>query len=250
MLCRCRRFRFYCPKRLCYWVEDLFIDILDVVINKGMRILGPFLALAAVILISLVTYEYFMDIYPYVRKISIDDPIPFLYPTFITLCGLWLLINIAFNHQSCVWTLPGYAPLTLTQYPKGTQHIPQTFYKFDPELKASVIIRYCTDCETYKPWRSHHCSICKRCHLLSIEQGFIHSFVCLLIQMCVENGPSLSMDVELRGICKLSLFLYVSVVFAVGHIILHLHWLSCIKNTLQNKWMLFTMVAILLLFNI
>jgi len=79
--------------------------------------------------------------------------------------GLFFVLNIMFNHQSCVWISPGFAPLAVSKYPSDLQHIPSFHYKHDPELKSNEIIRYCNNCRTYKPWRAHHCSICKRCVL-------------------------------------------------------------------------------------
>jgi len=151
-----------CTKQRLRWIEDIIIDILDFVINKGMRALGPVLAMAATCLISLVVYEYFKEIFPYLLTHCDDN---WLKPYIITLIGLFLLINVFFNHQSCVWTSPGFAPLSISLYSKQTQEIPSKFYKYDPELKSSDVIRYCNQCQCYKPWRAHHCSICKRCVL-------------------------------------------------------------------------------------
>ena len=149
-----------CTKSRLRWIEDIIIDVLDFVINKGMRALGPILALAATCLISLVVYEYFLEIWPQLVNTQYSDR-PFM-PYLITSVGIFILINIFFNHQSCVWTSPGYAPLSIASYPKGCQEIPSKFYKYDPELKSSAVVRYCNQCNCYKPWRAHHCSICKR----------------------------------------------------------------------------------------
>ena len=154
-----------CTKARLRWIEDIIIDILDFVINKGMRALGPVLACAATCLISLVVYEYFMEVFPYMVDVKYEAS-PYM-PYLITGIGIFLLINILFNHQSCVWTSPGYGPLSISMYPKGTQEIPSKYYKYDPELKSSDVIRYCNQCNCYKPWRAHHCSICKRYDILN-----------------------------------------------------------------------------------
>eukprot|EP00484_Ammonia_sp_Unknown_P008938 CAMPEP_0197056366 /NCGR_PEP_ID=MMETSP1384-20130603/83433_1 /TAXON_ID=29189 /ORGANISM="Ammonia sp." /LENGTH=405 /DNA_ID=CAMNT_0042490319 /DNA_START=37 /DNA_END=1254 /DNA_ORIENTATION=- len=156
--------RLCCTKQRVRYVEDVIINILDFVINKGMRVLGPLLASAATCLISLVVYEYFQEVFPYLRQVKYVDTAPYM-PYLITLLGIFLLVNVVFNHQSCVWTSPGYGPLSIPKYPKGTQEIPGKYYKYDPELKSSAVIRYCNQCQCYKPWRAHHCSICKRCVL-------------------------------------------------------------------------------------
>merc|ERR1712087_48802 len=145
------------------WIEDLCINIVDLVVNKGMRVLGPILAMAATALISLCTYQYFKETLPYLIAIKYaDSP---LTPYLITLVGVYLLTCIIFNHQSCVWTSPGYSPLKIELYPKECQEIPSKYYKFDPELKQHDVVRYCNQCQCYKSWRAHHCSICKRCVL-------------------------------------------------------------------------------------
>eukprot|EP01083_Nonionella_stella_P030335 83183_1 len=165
-VCR-RRFgqmmSYFCTKSRIRWIEDIIIDVLDFVINKGMRALGPVLAAAATCLISLVVYEYFVEILPYLMNVKYEDS-P-LTPYIITCVGVFLLANVVFNHQSCIWTSPGYGPLSIALYPKGTQDIPSKYYKYDPELKCSDVVRYCNECNCYKPWRAHHCSICKRCVL-------------------------------------------------------------------------------------
>eukprot|EP01083_Nonionella_stella_P233370 822285_1 len=140
-----------CTKSRLRWIEDIIIDILDFVINKGMRALGPVLAMAATCLISLVVYEYFVEIFPYLTNVKHSNSFK---PYIITSFGIFILINIFFNHQSCVWTSPGTAPLSISLYPKGTQHIPSKFYKYDPELKSCDVVRYCNQCQCYKPWRA------------------------------------------------------------------------------------------------
>jgi len=152
-----------CTKARMRWIEDLCIDVIDFVVNKGMRALGPVLALAATCLISLCCYEYFQEVFPFLVAIKYEaSP---LMPYFVTTIGLYLLISIFFNHQSCVWTSPGYSPLTIALYPRRCQEIPAKYYRFDPELKAHDVVRYCNQCRCYKSWRAHHCSICKRCVL-------------------------------------------------------------------------------------
>ena len=139
-------------------VESMIFVACEFGINKGMRALGPLLAVLAVILISLVTYEYFTQVYPTIMKLFESE----MKANIITCVGLWCLINIVFNHQSCVWTKPGFAPISIDKYPSNLQHIPQIHYKHDPELKTHQLLRYCETCNTHKPWRAHHCSICKK----------------------------------------------------------------------------------------
>ncbi len=145
------------------------IDVVDFVVNKGMRALGPVLALAATLLIGLCCFEYFVEVVPFLVAVKYADSVAM--PYLVTALGLYLLICIVFNHQFCVWTTPGHSPLSIPLYPKRCREIPAKYYKFDPELKQHDVVRYCNECRCYKSWRAHHCSICKRyalSHSLSI----------------------------------------------------------------------------------
>ena len=149
-----------CTKSRMRWIEGVCIDVVDFVVNKGMRALGPVLAAAATCLISLCCFEYFAEVFPFLVAVKYaDSPST---PYFVTAIGLYLLISILFNHQCCVWTSPGHSPLSIPLYPKRCQEIPAKYYKFDPELKQHDVVRYCNQCHCYKSWRAHHCSICKR----------------------------------------------------------------------------------------
>jgi len=121
--------------------------------------------MAATALISLVVYEYFTSVLPWLLNADSASGGSVFSASMWTALGLFIGTNIVFNHQSCVWTSPGYSPLSIDKYPKQFQHQPSQFYKLDPELKSSDVIRYCNQCQCYKSWRAHHCSICKRCVL-------------------------------------------------------------------------------------
>ena len=148
-------------------VEDVIFVACEFGINKGMRALGPLLACLAIILIGLVTFEYFSQIFPVLIELFSENHGIFSFiggnseTYLITLFGLWCLINIVFNHQSCVWTKPGFAPNTPRQCPPHYDKIIQTHYRHDPEIKTHQTMRYCETCKCHKPWRAHHCSIFK-----------------------------------------------------------------------------------------
>ena len=173
----------FCTKSRMRWFEDLCIDVVDFVVNKGMRALGPVLALAATCLISLCCFEYFVEIFPYLVSVKYAD-YP-LMPYVVTVIGLYLLISIFFNHQSCVWTSPGYSPLTISLYPRRCQEIPSKYYKYDPELKQHDVVRYCNQCHCYKSWRAHHCSICKRFASLSLSHRLSMQLISKLISLWI-----------------------------------------------------------------
>lgn len=55
--------------------------------------------------------------------------------------------------------------------------------------------RWCRRCEAYKPARAHHCKTCKR---WKIPQPDLEWLTNRVIQVHSKNGPSLSMDQQLR----------------------------------------------------
>ncbi|ETO11369.1 zinc finger protein DHHC domain containing protein [Reticulomyxa filosa] len=117
-----------------------------------------------IFLARIVVVEYFKYIYPDLLQEYGSHAIV----NGITGVGIWLLINILFNHQSCMWTSPGYVPTNKMEYPLECRNLPIEYYKHDPEMKTQETVRYCPECKNEKPWRAHHCSICKRM--------IIHSF--------------------------------------------------------------------------
>ncbi|ETO06476.1 hypothetical protein RFI_30915 [Reticulomyxa filosa] len=129
-------------------------------IDKGTASLGPCLAIIAVLLILIVSFQYIIQIHPHlVRETSLSTAIN------VTGVFLWLFVSVLFNHQSCVWISPGYAPKCTDGYSSKYQNVPDEYFKYDPELKNDETVRYCKQCQTEKPWRAHHCRVCNRCIL-------------------------------------------------------------------------------------
>lgn len=122
-----------------------------------MVILGPILAALAQILIWLVVWVYFTEVYP-----CLVDRYNHLDAILISTIGLWLLSNIVVNHLGCVIVGPGYAPLVKGKY---TSEQLDSFTQ-DPEIGVGKSgPRSCHTCKMVKPWRTHHCQICGRCVL-------------------------------------------------------------------------------------
>jgi len=131
-------------------------DRVQMLFSLGMKFLGWCLGFLALFLIGMVTYCWFTDVWPFLM----DDkgPIPTLSATIL---GIWLLFNIVFNHQMCSWTGPGFAKKIGETYP------PEIMKKFAicPELAPNETARWCRTCNTYKPWRTHHCPVSGGCVL-------------------------------------------------------------------------------------
>lgn len=112
----------------------------------------------------------------------------------------------------CVWVCyfrscyvdPGRLPQNLKASPSNPQDKTQTGNRQ----------RWCRRCEAYKPARAHHCKTCKRLNNHSQSFGYSadHAF-----QMHSKDGPSLSVDQQLR----LALYIFplrtVSVLHGAGY---------------------------------
>ena len=121
---------------------------------------GATLVITAMCLISLVPFEYFHSVYPYLQSQYQTNA---LIPFGITLLGLYILINIAFNYIVCIRTSAKFVHITDEKDKISDDELRKSFYIFDPDLNYNESIRYCEKCKAYKPWRTHHCSKCNEC---------------------------------------------------------------------------------------
>jgi len=122
------------------------------IIDGAISLVGPILFSCANILITFATYTYFTELLPSITFTY--GP----YSPFVTILGLWLLINLMYNYWRCYWLGPGYAP---SQLDAETVLL----LNEDPENREGESHRFCRTCNIVKPMRAHHCSICKRCVL-------------------------------------------------------------------------------------
>jgi palmitoyltransferase len=147
-------------------VIPLFMDL-------TMRVLGPLLVLFAWGLFSGVTYIYFWHILP-LREL---DPLTF--PGVIyTGVGVWILVNLFYNHASAVFTSPGHLPDSIPV----PGNIDDLIADEAPLLRRGEnFAKYCRTCVKPKPERAHHCHICHRC-VLKMDHH------CPWIANCVGHG--------------------------------------------------------------
>jgi palmitoyltransferase len=117
-----------------------------------MKYLGPVLTVAASLLILLVICTYFTEVLPLMwDKFGVWGTLG------LTLLGLWLAFNILFNYISTILMGPGFVPKLTAAQVSRILH--------DPEARPGQTHRFCNQCQSVKPMRSHHCAICKRCVL-------------------------------------------------------------------------------------
>jgi len=146
----CSKFHLF---RCLYWVCDTIGKAFEVL----MLILGPILVVLAQILIWLVVWVYFVEVYP-----CLVERYERLEATIITAIGVWLASNIVVNHLGCLIVGPGFAPLIKGRF-TGDQ---LDSFTLDPEVgEGKSGPRSCYTCKMVKPWRTHHCQICGRCVL-------------------------------------------------------------------------------------
>lgn len=127
------------------------LQLAVVLIECGLRVVGPLLSSCAIGLISFVTYSYFFDVLPWL--ITKHD---LALNALLTLLGLWLLGNLLFNYLSCMLVGPGSPPAEMSEACKEA-------LLDDPERRADAPFRYCPKCQVVKSMRSHHCSMCRMC---------------------------------------------------------------------------------------
>jgi len=133
------------------------LDLIEASFEYLMIVLGPVLATLAQVLIWFVVYVYFAEIYGgMVRRHGGGVA------NIITLVGIWLTLNIVVNHIGCLLVGPGFAPLFEGKYSPEDYKL----FNHDPEVaEGRAGARACRTCKMVKPWRAHHCSICRRCVL-------------------------------------------------------------------------------------
>lgn len=107
-----------------------------------VKVFGFCCFVAGNILVSFVTYIYFVVIYPLLYK---DNQ---LVGISMTIIGLSILFNIFYNNIKAAFTDPGSPKSVIKSFDKSASVFSNTF---------------CQKCDFYKPPRAHHCSICQKC---------------------------------------------------------------------------------------
>eukprot|EP01071_Lankesteria_metandrocarpae_P008804 Lankesteria_metandrocarpae@DN5056_c0_g3_i2.p2 len=116
----------------------------------SMKLLGASLVVAALALIGMITTTYFCSFLP--SSVVQSTAVKVL----LTMCGVVILVNVVYFHYMVCCTDPGLPPMLDVN----------AFEMKDP-LEAGEFeeIAICRKCNTYKPPRCHHCSVCSRCVL-------------------------------------------------------------------------------------
>jgi len=132
-------------RQLTIWLDNS-MDRVARTFTVVIRILGPFLVLLAIGLISYVTFIYLTQALP----IMIGDP---LEEGLLAGVGLFLLFHILYNYYKAIRLDPGLPP-----------SMDEAFELADEQPNRPKP-RHCTRCQRLKPPRTHHCSACNRCVL-------------------------------------------------------------------------------------
>lgn len=123
----------------------------------GMKIVGPAMFLFAELFILSIAIIFLFVFYPelYLRST--------LLCLFHTTVGIYLIINIVFNHFACAFTPPGsppYCPDPGRLLGEKLSIIDgRKIYQMSYHLNVApnVSYRYCHTCKCIKPPRAHHC---------------------------------------------------------------------------------------------
>ncbi len=144
------RVRGWMRSALCLKIADVSQSLCHLL----LRLLGPVLSCAALVLIGTVVYGFFTEILPVVHA-GLRLP--------ATLLGLLLLYNILFHYGCAVLLGPGRPPAG--PLPEAVMRE----LRNDPDLgsrpRDNREFRYCEPCKNIKPMRAHHCSMCGQCSL-------------------------------------------------------------------------------------
>ena len=119
-----------------YWILQIF----DALAGICFRLLGYILVILAYFLILSIALSGFTITLPLITQ----NQISFWY-IFNYLVGIIMVINLLFNYSMAVFSSPGYPSLG------HVSHLSE--------------YRQCKKCESPKPDRAHHCSICNKCIL-------------------------------------------------------------------------------------
>ncbi|GFR40850.1 hypothetical protein Agub_g1500 [Astrephomene gubernaculifera] len=114
-------------------------------VDRCIKYIEPFLAVAAVGLVLLDVYSFFSFIVS--RIVSRSGSAA---AALHTLWALWLLFNVIWNQAHCTLTSPG----TTTEVHEQAL-----------QLAMTHSWRWCRKCNRGKPPLAHHCSVCNRCVL-------------------------------------------------------------------------------------
>ncbi|GMH33408.1 hypothetical protein BSKO_01242 [Bryopsis sp. KO-2023] len=129
----------------CCSVLDRLLFLVELVMEKAIRWMGPLYVITATALVLTVAYVFFFILLVEMKHDSIRH-----HEGFHGCVGFFLLFNVLFNYLGCVFTKPGNTATA------------------DQEVLNSSIMehwRFCKKCNRPKPDLAHHCSICKSCVL-------------------------------------------------------------------------------------
>eukprot|EP00729_Bicosta_minor_P015138 gene15138-31584_t len=114
-------------------------------IDNLVRIVGPIFVCVVWVLISGIVWGWYAVLRPYLAHTEGTVGL-ILHAIF----GHWLLINVCYHYYKGSTKPPGTAPV-----------VAKDVYKVALEQNYNC----CKKCETVKPLRAHHCSVCKGCVL-------------------------------------------------------------------------------------
>jgi len=122
-------------------------------VDVAISLVGPVLSCVATFLILFISYVYLTEIAP-----MLTQRLGNAKSQLTTLIGLWILGNLLFNFFRTSYLGPGSPPSRLDNETIA-------LLRDDPDLREGESHRFCRTCNTVKPMRAHHCSICKKCVL-------------------------------------------------------------------------------------
>lgn len=161
-------------------VIDRCLDCFDICI----KCVGPVFMCIAFSLFSFETYTYFAYVVPFMgENTSLAGQ------AFVTLVGLFLLLNMLYNYLKAMFTDPGLPP----EWDSSS---------LVEDVEDGAALRKpnrCSRCKRQKPQRTHHCSVCKRC-VLKMDHH------CPWINNCVGFG-------NYRYFCLFMMYLAICCVF-------------------------------------
>uniref|UniRef100_A0A7S0X0I2 S-acyltransferase n=1 Tax=Chlamydomonas leiostraca TaxID=1034604 RepID=A0A7S0X0I2_9CHLO len=117
-------------------------------LDRVIKVLEPFYAALAAVLVLLDAYVFFTTV---IAQVRVSEG-PWWTALHIGI-GAWLLFNVAWNHALCIFTHPGCtAHVELQDLHAAMRALPHEW-------------RTCRKCNRPKPPLAHHCSICNQCVL-------------------------------------------------------------------------------------
>ena len=122
------------------------------------RALGSFMVLVVIGVVSLTYYATVVVVYwPIVRDGGEDQRLA----TGALTAYHVVVFMLLWSYFACVLTEPGGVPERWTPHPEDPEEAVIEAKKSNSERRR----RFCKKCVAWKPIRTHHCSVCKRCVL-------------------------------------------------------------------------------------